>query len=103
VENAEHLSTENVTIVNASALLAGLSKIHEGGVLHDDTFTRNILVVPGTSRALWIDFSVSQTYKNNAWAQEMENAGGMILGHVLLLLISYADDYSCLRTRDAWE
>jgi hypothetical protein len=84
IENAEILSTENITVDNASVLLAGLSKIHEGGVLHYDTYRRNILVVPETMRALWIDFSCSQTYENNNFAQEMELAGGMILEHVLL-------------------
>ena len=103
VENAEHFSTDNVTVDTASTLLAGLTKIHEAGVLHDDTFPRNILMVPGTRRALWIDFSVSNTSgKNPPWAGEINIAGAMIMYHVLDHN-SYANDYSYSRKVDGWD
>ena len=61
IEGAERLSETNVTVGGAIALVNGLAQIHNAGVLHFDTFPRNMLVVPGTERAVWIDFSCAQS------------------------------------------
>ena len=45
--------------------IAGLEKIHAAGVIHNDPYPRNVLVVPGEGggciqrRVVWIDFDVS--------------------------------------------
>lgn len=50
-----------------------LKDIHVAGVLHDDPYPRNMMVVPGTSgtpdRVLWIDFDRAQTYPVSHTAQ----------------------------------
>lgn len=61
LDGAERLNSQNVTIDHAITLVRGLSKIHDAGVLHFDVFERNILVIPGSKRAVWIDFSCAQT------------------------------------------
>jgi predicted Ser/Thr protein kinase len=79
IENAEQLSANNVNLDNACRLLKGLSKIHEAGVLHYDTFRRNLLVVPGTNRVLWIDFSCAHINEEKSHPVEMQGAAGVIL------------------------
>jgi len=60
VENAEWVSTGNITVRNAMNLIAGLSRMHELGVSHNDEFPQNMLVVPKLQRALWIDLSCAR-------------------------------------------
>jgi len=60
IEGACHLSENNATIELAANLVIGLAKIHEAKVLHGDLFSRNMLVVPDTERAVWIDFSCAR-------------------------------------------
>lgn len=85
VENAEQLSTKNVTVGLASNLLTGLSKIHEAGVLHYDEYPRNMLVVPEIKRSLWIDFSCARMNEDKYLAQEMDIAARIILDKVNVL------------------
>ena len=61
LEGAEQMNSQNITIDHAITLTRGLSKIHDAGVLHFDAFKRNMLVIPGSRRAVWIDFSCAQT------------------------------------------
>lgn len=61
LEGAEQLNSQNITLDHAITLVRGLLKIHDAGVLHFDAFKRNILVFPGSRRAVWIDFSCAQT------------------------------------------
>lgn len=82
IENGKQVSAANVSVPNACVLLAGLSKIHQAGVLHGDIFRRNTLVVPGTDTAVWIDFSCSRLDQERYLAQELEAAAGMILWKV---------------------
>jgi hypothetical protein len=82
IENAEPLSRENVTTQNAGLLLAGMSKIHQSGVLHYDTFLRNTLVVPEARRAVWIDFSCAHMNEETYLGEEMEGVASSILFRV---------------------
>jgi hypothetical protein len=82
IENAEQLSTENVTGIFASTFIAGLCKIHDAGVLHFDAYSRNQLVVPSAERAVWIDFSCAHFDDGEHMANEMFMAGGIIMERV---------------------
>jgi serine/threonine protein kinase len=82
IEDAEPLSAANATIHNTSILLAGLSKIHSSGVLHNDTFLRNSLIVPGTRKAVWIDFSCAHLNEESNIPVEMEITARSILWKV---------------------
>ena len=84
LEGAERLNSQNVTFDHAITLVRGLSKIHDAGVLHFDTFERNILVIPGSKRAVWIDFSCAQTehLMELSFPQETYMGGGLPLYHV---------------------
>jgi hypothetical protein len=83
IENAEQLSTENVTARLASRLVAGLSRIHDAGVLHYDAYRRNQLVVPSTGRAVWIDFSCAHFNDEDIMYKEFERISGVIIERVL--------------------
>ena len=85
----EALSVFNVDINNACDLLAALAKIHEAGVLHYDTFRRNMMVFPGTRRVAWIDFSCAKINAGDALASELGDAAGVILELVSTNVISY--------------
>jgi len=60
IEGSERLSEENVRADHIVSLVRGLVRIHDAGVLHGDPYPQNMLVVPGSSRAVWIDFSCAQ-------------------------------------------
>jgi predicted Ser/Thr protein kinase len=60
LEGAEQVTSKNVTVAHAANFANGLAKIHHAGVLHFDTFDRNMLVIPGSKRAVWIDFSCAR-------------------------------------------
>ena len=74
----EQLSVKNITIDNACSLLLALAKIHEAGVLHYDTYRRNLMVFPGTRRVVWLDFSCAHMNEEYAHAEELELAAGVI-------------------------
>jgi predicted Ser/Thr protein kinase len=82
IMDGEQLSVENINIDYACTLLKGIAKIHEAGVLHYDTFRRNLIVVPGTRRALWIDFSCAHMNEEYVLAQEIGLAAGVIINLV---------------------
>lgn len=82
IENAKALARDNVTIHNANVLLAGMSKIHQSGVLHYDAFMRNTLVVPEARRAVWIDFSCAHMNEETYLGEEMEGVASSILYRV---------------------
>jgi predicted Ser/Thr protein kinase len=84
ITGGEQLSVENINIDYACSLLEGLAKIHEAGVLHYDTFRRNLMVVPGTRKAYWIDFSCAHMNEEYVLAQEIGLAAGVIIN-----LVSY--------------
>lgn len=89
LDGAERLNSRNVTIDHAITLVRGLSKIHDAGVLHFDAFERNILVIPGSKRAVWIDFSCAQTehIMKFSFPQETYNGGGLPIDYVLIFSI----------------
>ena len=60
LEGAEHFGRDNATINLGTNFVSGLTKIHEARVLHRDLFTRNMLVIPGSDRAVWVDFSCAR-------------------------------------------
>jgi RIO-like serine/threonine protein kinase len=79
IENGEQLSPENITLSSACMLLTGLEKVHAAGVLHWDTYKRNLMVVSDTSRGVWIDFSCALIGQDRYHAQEMASAQALIL------------------------
>jgi len=81
---AEKVSAENITLDSAAMLLEGLADIHRAGVLHNDMYRRNIMVIPGEERGVWIDFSCAHTDEENMHRQEMNICGGIVLGLVAL-------------------
>lgn len=87
LENGQQLSAENITLDYAWNLLEGLYKIHQAGVLHYDLYRRNMIVIPGTKRALWIDFSCAHMNEEYAMPQEMASAAGIILELVFPIFI----------------
>lgn len=84
IEGAEHLSESNVTPNHMLALVNGLERIHNAGVLHFDVYPRNQLVVPGTKRAVWIDFSCAQVGEGSNFQQEMRGGAGYSITYVSL-------------------
>lgn len=91
LEGAEQLSIKNVTIDNAITLTNGLSKIHEAGILHFDTFERNMLVIPGTIRGIWIDFSCAQVGNERYHEQEMYSGGAIPIELVIpTVMLTYS-------------
>ena len=88
--DGERLTRQNITTDHAITLVTGLSKIHEAGVLHCDIFDRNILIIPNSKRAVWIDFSSAQT--KDVWEklfpQEMYLSGGLLIGYVFFCFCS---------------
>ena len=89
IDGAERLNSQNITIDHTITLVRGLSKIHDAGVLHFDTFERNILVIPGSRRAVWIDFSCAQTENimEFSFPQETYIGGGLPMYYVLPSLL----------------
>lgn len=77
VEGSEELTEENITIDHAVCLSIGLHKIDEAGVVHDDANPRNKIIIPGTTRAVWIDFSCSQVEVDEHLEQEMYGPGAV--------------------------
>lgn len=46
----------------------GIQKIHSALIEHNDTYPKNILIVPGDSeRVVWIDVDVAIAYPNEAY------------------------------------
>jgi RIO-like serine/threonine protein kinase len=79
LEGAEQLSTENITLEHAYNLLEGLAKIHDAGVVHYDSYRRNMMVTP--QRAVWIDFSCAHMgveYAPHEFDEEMKIARAII-------------------------
>lgn len=83
LEGAEQISSENVSLDHVVSLMTGLVKLHEAGVLHRDGFDRNIMVFPGSKRAVWIDFSCAHVQGPEwAYAEEREIVGASPIQHV---------------------
>ena len=66
IEYIPHMQMINLstfTPSRMSKLVDILEKIHAAGVLHNDPYPRNMMVVPGNpDRVLWIDFDRAQTF-----------------------------------------
>lgn len=83
IETGQRITPEDLTIDHAVTLINGLRKIHDAEVLHFDVFDRNILIIPGSKRAVWLDFSCAQFDEpDSSYDQEMYIAAGVILQYV---------------------
>lgn len=82
IEGAEHVSEKNITIGLAVRFAHGLAQIHNAGVLHFDTFDRNMLVVPRMRRAVWIDFSCAQLGEEEHHKGEFYGGAGSAIEYV---------------------
>jgi tRNA A-37 threonylcarbamoyl transferase component Bud32 len=102
IENAEQMSAENITIDSACTLLTGLGKIHAAGVLHNDTFKRNLLVVREEENGIWTDFSCAQMGVETNFGEEMESAQGIIL-EMVSTISDFADKTSFMKAGDVGE
>jgi len=56
-----------------------LGMIHKTGILHNDTYKRNLLVVRNEPKGIWTDFSCSQMGAEGDFGEELESAQGIIL------------------------
>jgi hypothetical protein len=79
LEGAEQVNPENLTFDHACALLSGLVEIHAAGVLHYDLHRRNMMVIPGSKRAVWIDFSCAHLNEEYGLPQEMNIVRGIVM------------------------
>ncbi|KMU84565.1 hypothetical protein CIHG_02349 [Coccidioides immitis H538.4] len=52
--------------------IKGIEQIHSAFIEHNDSYTKNTLIVPGSERVLWIDFDVAITYPNSTFIGERE-------------------------------
>ena len=91
IEGAEELSEDNITLDLAANFIRGLARIHSAGVLHADTFTRNMSVVPSKKRSVWLDFSCAAIGAEAHHNEELWGAAGIAIGLVLAQLNSFAD------------
>ena len=83
LEGAETMNRQNVSLDHAVALAYGLSKIHDAGILHFDGFDRNMMIFPGSNRAVWIDFSCAQVGSiDSAYRQETYSSGAVPMDYV---------------------
>jgi serine/threonine protein kinase len=60
IEGGEWLAEDNLSVDHVVSFIRGLVRIHDAGVVHCDAENQNMLVVPGSNRAVWIDFSCAQ-------------------------------------------
>ena len=75
LDKAEQVSEKNLTIDQAVCLIVGMSKIHDAGVLHDDAYPNNAVVIPGTTRGIWLDFFRAKLGAEDYYDNEMTVAG----------------------------
>lgn len=53
--------------------IIGIQQIHSALVEHNDTYPKNILIIPGDpERVVWIDFDVAITYPSNTYIGDRE-------------------------------
>ena len=86
LEGAEQVSEENITLEQTLSLVVGLLKIHDAGVLHADICQENIVVIPRTSRGVWLDFSCAKVGHEYYHKQELEYEG---LLPIILVRVQY--------------
>ena len=84
LKGAEPLSESNISTDLAMSVTTGMVRIHDAGVYHGDARARNILVYPGTNRAVWIDFSCAQVGWEEFYGIEMESGGQIGIQYVTL-------------------
>ncbi|KAL3457957.1 hypothetical protein BJX64DRAFT_292620 [Aspergillus heterothallicus] len=72
IVDMEEIHWSNYTDAKRDNLIQGLEDIHAAGVIHDDIYPRNMMVVKGDSeKAIWIDFDSAQTWdKDNLTAHQ---------------------------------
>lgn len=90
LKGAERVSAENITLLTASRLVKGLSLIHHSGILYNDLYLRNIIVIPETERGIWIDFSCAHMDEEYGQHQEMITAVATIL-EIVKFFFHFAD------------
>jgi hypothetical protein len=88
LKRAEQVNPENLTFDHASALLSGLGEIHAAGVVHYDLDHRNMIVIPGSKWAVWIDFSSSHLNEEYGLPQAMNIAQGIVMQTVYWCRVS---------------
>jgi tRNA A-37 threonylcarbamoyl transferase component Bud32 len=75
VQDSTTLSSVTISATVAKTVLLALEILHEGGIVHGDISTSNVLVLEGNDcvDVMWIDFSSSWTDaspKQVAWESE---------------------------------
>ncbi|KAJ6037308.1 serine/threonine protein kinase [Penicillium herquei] len=61
--DSEIIDCENYSKSLFSQAIEGIKEIHKAGVLHDDIYPKNLLLVRGTpDRLVWIDFDLATTF-----------------------------------------
>ncbi|KAL3451373.1 hypothetical protein BJX65DRAFT_293393 [Aspergillus insuetus] len=77
IPDMEAMHWTNYTDAKRDNFIRGLEEIHAAGVIHDDLYPRNMMVINGDSaKAIWIDFDRAQTWdqdnltdKQKGWLQ----------------------------------
>jgi hypothetical protein len=82
LEGAERISAKNITLTAACMLLNGLRRIHDAGIYHNDTFARNLVIIPEHEQGVWLDFSCARTGHEQYMREEMQNANALVLEYV---------------------
>ena len=77
-EGAEELSSENITIESTADLIRGLVLIHRAGILYNDLYRRNMMIMSAAERGVWVDFTCAHLYIHTQ-VQEFTNAMWIIL------------------------
>jgi len=72
LEGVEELSSENITIESAADLIRGLVLIRRAGILYNDLYRRNMMIIPAAERGVWVDFTCAHLY-THIQVQEFTN------------------------------
>lgn len=65
IPDIHEIDLSNYSISCAAKLRAILERIHNAGIIYDNTYPRNMMIQNHTDRILWIDFDRAQIFLEN--------------------------------------
>jgi len=78
LDGAEQLSEQNMDSAVVIDFIRGIIQIHNAGILHNDIFERNMLVLP-SKRSVWVDFSCAKMGREDIHDQEASALAGFAI------------------------
>jgi predicted Ser/Thr protein kinase len=94
LDGAKQLSEQNMDSAVVIDFMRGLTQIHNAGILHNDIFECNMLVLP-SKRSVWIDFSCAKMGREDIHDQEALALAGFAIetvrNHCILADIQLID------------